>query len=51
MGSTSLHPIGTKESRTDPTLTSAAKDRGPGIEPPHDHRAIALISGAGDQKS
>ncbi len=52
MGNSALHPSGTRGSRTDPTLTFATKDRGPGIEPPHDHRAVALfIGGAGDKKS
>lgn len=52
MGSPSLPPSGTRESRTDPTLTSAAKDRGNGAVSPHDYRAVALfIGGAGDKKS
>ena len=51
MGSPSLDPSGTRESRTDPTLTSAAKDRGPGATLP-ERRAVALfIGGAGDKKS
>lgn len=51
MGSPNLHPSGTREPRTGPTLTSAAKDRGPGALSSHEHRALALfIGGAGDKK-
>ncbi|CAD5378405.1 conserved hypothetical protein [Pseudomonas sp. OF001] len=52
MGSKVLHPSGPRESRTDPTLTTAPKGRGSGAESLRDHRAVALfIGGAGDKKS
>ncbi|MDV7210198.1 alpha/beta hydrolase [Azotobacter beijerinckii] len=51
MGSPSLHPYGTQESRTEQTLTSGAKVRDPGAVSSHEHRALALfIGGAGDKK-
>ena len=52
MGTTRLHPSGTRESRPDPKLTSAAKDQGSGATSGSEHRTLALfIGGAGDKKS
>lgn len=52
MGNPGLHPSGTRESRADPKLTSAAKDRSPGATSGSERRVVALfIGGAGDKKS
>lgn len=52
MAKPSLHPSGTRESRPDPKLTSAPKDRGTGTAVGPERRALALfIGGAGDKKS